>query len=39
MEVVSFANPSYFILSSQVGPFSEHSLHWEVHGMTLATVP
>lgn len=38
MEVVSFANSSYFILSSHAGPFSENSLHWEVHGMTLATV-
>jgi hypothetical protein len=39
MEVVSFANSSYFVLSSHAALFSEHSLHWEVHGMTLATVP
>jgi hypothetical protein len=39
MEVVSFANSSYFVLSSHAALFSENRLHWEVHGMTLATVP
>ena len=39
IEVVSFANSSYFILSSHAGLFNENSLHWEVRDVTLASVP